>query len=83
MGDYKYLINVSNKNNNKFYEMIEESNGTFTVNYGRVDVTKISTMKNWNLQRDMKISQNLEVKNNQLLKQRTVMVIQSYHTIVT
>jgi poly [ADP-ribose] polymerase len=42
MGDYKYLINVSNKNNNKFYEMIEESNGTFTVNYGRVDVTKIT-----------------------------------------
>ena len=77
MGDYKYLINVSNKNNNKFYEMIEESNGTFTVNYGRVDVTKIT------LSYPMKISQNSEVKNNQLLKQRTVMVIQSYHTIVT
>lgn len=39
MGNYKYLINVSDKNNNKYYEMIEESNGTFTVNYGRVDAT--------------------------------------------
>ncbi|MEY4936237.1 MAG: hypothetical protein RIS64_2596 [Bacteroidota bacterium] len=30
------LIMVSPNNNNKFYEMNENDNGTFTVNYGRV-----------------------------------------------
>lgn len=34
------LIMVTAQNNNKFYEMRETANGTFTVDYGRVGATK-------------------------------------------
>lgn len=36
MGRIIKLINVSAQNNNKFYDMIENSDGTWTAHYGRV-----------------------------------------------
>lgn len=34
--NYAKLINVSDKNNNKYYEMVDNGNNTFTVSWGRV-----------------------------------------------
>lgn len=34
------LINVSDKNNNKYYDMYDNGNGEWTACYGRVDVTQ-------------------------------------------
>lgn len=45
------LIFVSEKNNNKFYNFQENGDGTFTVEYGRVDHTSTSKtypMSKWN-----------------------------------
>lgn len=36
MKNYIKLINVSDKNNNKYYEMVDNDNNTFTVSWGRV-----------------------------------------------
>jgi len=44
------LINVTDKNNNKFYDMVENPNGTFTVSWGRVGskpATKIYKSDQW------------------------------------
>ena len=37
------LIMVTEKNNNKFYDMVENSDGSITVTWGRVDVTSTVT----------------------------------------
>ena len=50
MGKEIKLILVSVDNNNKYYWMSENSNGTFTATYGRVEKTKMTTeypMKKW------------------------------------
>ena len=47
----KKLIMVTENNNNKFYNMTENGDGTFTVEYGRVDHTSTSKtypMSKWN-----------------------------------
>ncbi len=36
---------ISDLNNNKFYEMIYEGGSTFTVNYGRIELTKTTIKK--------------------------------------
>lgn len=44
------LIMVSQNNNNKYYNMDENSNGTFTVKYGRIDSTESTatySIKDW------------------------------------
>lgn len=46
MSRFAYLIMVNgeeNRNNNKFYKMTEQSDGTIAVEYGRVDATKQTT----------------------------------------
>lgn len=46
MSRFAYLIMVNgeeNRNNNKFYKMTEQSDGTIAVEYGRVDATKQAT----------------------------------------
>lgn len=48
-----YLIMVTEENNNKYYNCFPQSNGTFKVEYGRVNVTKTETeypMEKWNSQ---------------------------------
>ena len=35
---YVKLINVSDKNNNKYYTMYDNNDGTFTAEYGRIGV---------------------------------------------
>lgn len=48
---YAYLIMVTPQNNNKYYEMTECSDGSFSVRYGRVGSTCVSTsypMDKWN-----------------------------------
>ena len=50
MGKVVKLICVTSENNNKFYHMNENSDGTFTATYGRVDKTsteKQYPMSNW------------------------------------
>ena len=50
MGKTVKLILVSAENNNKFYDMAENSDGTFTATYGRVEKTKQTTtypMSKW------------------------------------
>ena len=42
---YAKLLFISADNNNKYYEMIQESSNEFTINYGRVDVTKTTLKK--------------------------------------
>ena len=42
---YAKLVLVSNKNSNKYYEMIYESGDNFTVNYGRIESTKTTLQK--------------------------------------
>lgn len=42
---YCKLIMVTSDNNNKYYEMIYEGGDTFTVNYGRVEQSKITLTK--------------------------------------
>lgn len=42
---YAKLIMVSDKNNNKFYEMIYEGGSNFTINYGRIESTKTTLQK--------------------------------------
>lgn len=43
MGKIVKLIMVSESNNNKFYQMKDNDNGTFTVEYGRVGANKPQT----------------------------------------
>lgn len=46
-----YLMMVTGENNNKFYNMVDNGDGTFTATYGRVDVTrttKIYHIGKWN-----------------------------------
>lgn len=38
---YAFLVMVTEQNNNKFYEMVEQDNGTIQLFNGRVDVTRI------------------------------------------
>lgn len=48
---YCKLIMVTPENNNKYYEMIYEGGPNFTVNYGRVEKTKVTDSKpisQWN-----------------------------------
>lgn len=50
MGKIVKLINVSAQNNNKFYDMIENDDGTWRAHYGRVGYTgtdEIYQMSNW------------------------------------
>lgn len=51
MGKFAYLVMVSELNNNKFYQLTEQTDGTISVEYGRVDSTKQTTsypMYKWN-----------------------------------
>ena len=43
MGRFAHLVMVTENNNNKFYKMTEQSDGTIAVEYGRVDATKQTT----------------------------------------
>ena len=45
---YAKLIMVSDKNNNKYYEMIYEGGSNFTINYGRVESTRTTLQKGIN-----------------------------------
>lgn len=50
MGRFAHLVMVSSSNNNKFYKMTEQPDGTFDVEYGRVDSTSSHTsypMRKW------------------------------------
>lgn len=50
MGKFAYLVMVSELNNNKFYQLTEQTDGTISVEYGRVDSTKQTTsypMSKW------------------------------------
>ncbi len=52
------LIMVTSNNNNKFYEMKENGDGTFTVNYGRVggrSTTQTYNMREWNKKYNEKV----------------------------
>jgi len=77
MGNYKYLINVSDKNNNKYYELIEEDNGTFTVNYGRVDSTCTTTsypMSLWDKKYNEKLKPRKGYSDITDLRSKTILV---------
>lgn len=55
---YKKLIMVTSANNNKFYEMKNNDNGTFTVEYGRVGAkaqTSTYPISQWNKKYNEKI----------------------------
>ena len=39
MGRFAHLVMVTENNNNKFYKMTEQSDGTIAVEYGRGIVT--------------------------------------------
>lgn len=45
--NYNKLICISANNNNKFYEMKYDGGNTFTVNYGRVELTSIQHSYNY------------------------------------
>lgn len=45
MGKEVRLIMITAENNNKFYNMKENGNGTFTAEYGRVGANPQSTTK--------------------------------------
>jgi len=48
---YAKLVMVTEENNNKYYEMIYEGGSSFTINYGRIDLTKTTLTKpygKWN-----------------------------------
>lgn len=50
MGRKIFLIMVTGDNNNKYYNMIDNEDGTWTATYGRVDKTKVTktySMHNW------------------------------------
>lgn len=50
---YKYFVCVTGQNNNKFYEMTENGDGTWTARYGRVGgkgTTKVYPMSKWDAQ---------------------------------
>jgi poly [ADP-ribose] polymerase len=50
MGRIIKLINVSAQNNNKFYDLIENDDGTWTASYGRVGYSgaiEVYQMSNW------------------------------------
>ena len=53
------LIMVSgDNNNNKYYHMFEQNDGTFTVNYGRVDSTAQHSsypMSQWDKKKNEKL----------------------------
>jgi poly [ADP-ribose] polymerase len=42
MGKQVKLLMVTQQNNNKYYDMVDNGDGTLTVTYGRVDVTAIN-----------------------------------------
>jgi poly [ADP-ribose] polymerase len=56
-----YLVKVEpNANNNKYYRMIDNGNGTFTAQYGRIGVEKFQTatysISQWNSKLNEKLS---------------------------
>lgn len=48
MGKFAHLVMVSSENNNKFYKMTEQTDGTFAVEFGRVDSTSQHTSYSMN-----------------------------------
>lgn len=63
MGQYKYLLKVEpGENNNKYYKMSENTDGTFTATYGRVGAAKPATeiypMDKW----DSKLKEKLSAR---------------------
>lgn len=68
------LIMVTEKNNNKFYNLSENSDGTFTVEYGRVGAnaqTRTYPMSQWNRRYNEKIRKGY-VDNTELFKEEVV-----------
>lgn len=65
---YCKLVNVSDKNNNKKYEMQENKNGTFTASWGRVGLTassKVYSMDKWYSTYNSKIRKGyMDITNN-------------------
>lgn len=65
MNKYAYLIMVTEMNNNKYYEMEENTDGTFTARYGRVGKTCAIAhydMSLWNKKYKEKIRKGYEDK---------------------
>ena len=65
------LIMVTEKNNNKFYNLSENGDGTFTVEYGRVGAnaqTRTYPMSQWNRRYNEKIRKGY-VDNTELFKE--------------
>ena len=63
MGNYVKLIMVTDVNNNKFYEMSENSDGTFLAKWGRVGGsfdTKNYPMRDWNKKYNEKVRKGYE-----------------------
>lgn len=68
------LIMVTEKNNNKFYNLSENGDGTFTVEYGRVGAnaqTRTYPMSQWNRRYNEKIRKGY-VDNTELFKEEVV-----------
>ncbi|MGD1843472.1 MAG: WGR domain-containing protein [Thermonemataceae bacterium] len=61
------LIMVTSNNNNKFYEMKENGDGTFTVNYGRVggrSTTQTYNMREWNKKYNEKVRKGYKAQTH-------------------
>ena len=61
------LIMITTENNNKYYNMTEQADGTFAVEYGRVGATKQVTsypMSKWDSQLNSKLKKGYEDKTN-------------------
>ena len=61
--EFKHLVCVTSVNNNKFYDMKEQGDGTFIASYGRVGysaATKVYPMSKWNSIHNQKIGKGYE-----------------------
>ena len=68
------LIMITPGNNNKYYNMPENSNGTFTAEWGRVDVTSSTQdypMSKWDRKYNEKIKKGYEDKTDLYLETET------------
>lgn len=72
---YIKLINVSDKNNNKYYELVDNGNGTFTVSWGRVgqgSQSKTYPIKDWYTKYNEKIRKGYKDITDMLIAEKKI-----------
>ena len=82
--NFVHLVCVTSQNNNKYYDMRENADGTFTATYGRIGVTeteKVYPMSRWNSTYNQKIGKGYVDKTDNVRTTKLVKTEVEYKPI--